>query len=70
MLQAELNYLYVADEVAQEAVRNVLAKQTAKPNFGNHGALTNLLYNEAYGLYPRTSRSYAEEAPSKYLALI
>jgi DNA replication protein DnaC len=44
MLQrAKKAFLYVTPELAQRSVKNVLSKQRAKPNFGNVGAVNNLL---------------------------
>eukprot|EP00597_Dinobryon_sp_UTEXLB2267_P011576 CAMPEP_0170130372 /NCGR_PEP_ID=MMETSP0020_2-20130122/22548_1 /TAXON_ID=98059 /ORGANISM="Dinobryon sp., Strain UTEXLB2267" /LENGTH=2695 /DNA_ID=CAMNT_0010365113 /DNA_START=8 /DNA_END=8092 /DNA_ORIENTATION=- len=35
--------LYVSEEIARSVVKKVIAKQRAKPNFGNVGAVNNLL---------------------------
>ena len=43
MERAQFNNLYVTKEIVMSCVTNVLAKQRAKPNFGNVGAINNLL---------------------------
>ena len=43
MERAQFNNLFVTKEIVMSCVTNVLAKQRAKPNFGNVGAINNLL---------------------------
>ncbi|KAK3276111.1 hypothetical protein CYMTET_10223 [Cymbomonas tetramitiformis] len=53
--------LHVAPELAKEAVRRVLAKQRAKPNFGNAGAVKNLLDSAKERMMAR--REQGEDVP-------
>jgi SpoVK/Ycf46/Vps4 family AAA+-type ATPase len=52
--------LFVSSEVAKAAVENVLAKQRAKPNFGNVGAVNNLLDHAKEQLVRRQDKSKLE----------
>ena len=49
--------LFLSQNLAEAAVHNVLAKQRAKPNFGNVGAINNLLDHAIEKLMNRVDRS-------------
>lgn len=51
------NALCITPALAKAAVKNVLAKQRAKPNFGNVGAINNLFHHAKEKLMLRDDRS-------------
>lgn len=56
MLQrASKDGLYLTRELAADAVKNVLSKQRNKPNFGNAGAVANLLNHAKEKMFNRES---------------
>ena len=54
--RAESDHLHVSKELARKAVVNVLAKQRAKANFGNVGAVNNLLNRGKERMMQRADR--------------